>query len=303
MAPLICMITGCTSGFGEAFVHDALSRGDKVIATGRKSETRLVHLKEAGASILELDVTASPAELDAKVKEAIAIYGHIDVLVNNAGYVQTGLIEATTQEKLMEQLDVNLFGPINMTKALLPHLRERKTGTIIFIGSLFSWYGRPNVGPYAISKHALAGFAETLNLEVSQFGIKVLHFDVGHFRTPVLAQAKSRVALKDIDDYAPMINVIAAISPSMHENQPGDPRLGIARMVDMIKGEGMAEGKEIPWRVPIGTDAVEIIKERCEETLRLIEQWKEFSRSTDFPGPKQGFWAEEEKKKASLAKQ
>ena len=96
MAPLVFLITGCTSGFGEAFVHDALSRGDKVIATGRKSETRLVHLKEAGASILELDVTASPAELDAKVKEAIAIYGHIDVLVNNAGYVQTGLIEATT---------------------------------------------------------------------------------------------------------------------------------------------------------------------------------------------------------------
>ncbi len=77
-------------------MHDAMSRGDKVIATGRKSQTRLVHLKEAGASILELDVTASQAELDAKAKEAIAIYGHIDVLVNNAGYVQTGLIEATT---------------------------------------------------------------------------------------------------------------------------------------------------------------------------------------------------------------
>jgi NADP-dependent 3-hydroxy acid dehydrogenase YdfG len=96
MAPLIWLITGCSSGFGEAFVHDAMSRGDKVIATGRKSETKLVHLKEAGASILELDVTASQAELDAKAKEAIVMYGHIDVLVNNAGYVQTGLIEATT---------------------------------------------------------------------------------------------------------------------------------------------------------------------------------------------------------------
>ena len=140
-------------------------------------------------------------------------------------------------------------------------------------------------------------------MEVSQFDIKVLHFDIGHFRTPVLAQTKSRVALKDIDDYAPMMNAISAISPSMHGNQPGDPKLGIARMVDMIKREGMAEGKEIPWRVPIGTDAVEIIKEKCEETLKIIEQWKEFSMSTDFPGPKQGFWAEEEKKKASPAKQ
>ena len=99
MAPLVWLITGCSSGFGEAFVHDAMSRGDKVIATGRKAETRLAHLKEAGASILDLDVTASQAELDAKVKESIAIYGHIDVLVNNAGYVQTGLIEATTYVK------------------------------------------------------------------------------------------------------------------------------------------------------------------------------------------------------------
>jgi len=96
MAPLVWLITGCSSGFGEAFVHDAMCRGDKVIATGRKADTRLTHLKDIGASILELDVTASQAELDAKVKEAIAIYGHIDVLVNNAGYVQTGLIEATT---------------------------------------------------------------------------------------------------------------------------------------------------------------------------------------------------------------
>lgn len=153
-----------------------MSCGDKVIATGRKADTRLAHLKDIGASILELDVTAFQAELDAQVKDAIAMYGHIDVLVNNAGYVHTGLIEPTTyvqilhldrhgnyqhtilsREKLMEQLDVNLFGSVNVTKALLPHLRGRQSSTIVFIGSLFSWYSRPNVGPYAISKHALGG--------------------------------------------------------------------------------------------------------------------------------------------------
>lgn len=115
---------------------------------------------------------------------------------------------------------------------------------------------------------------------------------MGHFRTLVLAQTKSRVVLKDIDDYAPMMSFLAPITASMHGNQPGDPKLGIARMVDMIKREGMAKGKEIPWRVPIGTDAMEIIKGKCEETLKVIEQWKDFSMSTDFPEPKKGFWAE-----------
>lgn len=96
MAPLVWLITGCSSGFGEAFVHDAISRGDKVIATGRKAETRLAHLKGTGASILDLDVTSSQEELDLKIKQAISVYGRIDVLVNNAGYVQTGLLEAVS---------------------------------------------------------------------------------------------------------------------------------------------------------------------------------------------------------------
>ena len=96
MAPLVWLITGCSSGFGEQFVHQILARGDKVIATGRQASTRLSHLKETDASILELDVTASPAEIDAKVQEAIAIYGHIDILINNAGFVSMSFVEETT---------------------------------------------------------------------------------------------------------------------------------------------------------------------------------------------------------------
>ncbi|KAE9370658.1 NAD(P)-binding protein [Stipitochalara longipes BDJ] len=303
MAPLVWLITGCSSGFGEAFVHDALSRGDKVIATGRKVEIRLAHLKGTGASILDLDVTASQGELNSKIAQAISVYGHIDVLVNNAGYVQTGLLEAVCDEKLMDQQNTNMFGSINMTKALLPHLRERKTGTIVFISSIFSWYSQPCVGPYAISKHGLEGFAETLNLEVSQLGIKVLQFDIGHFRTPVLAETNSRLAYKEIEDYAPMMTFLAPITALMNGNQPGDPKLEVARMVDVIKGEGTAKGKAIPWRIPIGTDAVDIIKGKCEETLKVIKEWEDFSVSTDLPGPRLGFWAEEEKMKASLGMQ
>lgn len=93
MAPLVWLVTGCSSGFGAAFVHEIIARGDKAIAIGRKTEARLAHLKGTGASILDLDVTASQEDLDAKIKEAISLYGRIDVLVNNAGYLEMGFIE------------------------------------------------------------------------------------------------------------------------------------------------------------------------------------------------------------------
>ena len=96
---------------------------------------------------------------------------------------------------------------------------------------------------------------------------------------------------------------MAPIAASMNGNQPGDPRLGIARMVDVIKAEGMAKGKTITWRIPIGTDAVEIIRGRCEETLKVISEWEELSMSTDFPGPKLGYWAELEKTQKVAASQ
>jgi NADP-dependent 3-hydroxy acid dehydrogenase YdfG len=99
MTQLVWLVTGCSSGFGEAFVHSILARGDKVIATGRNAGTRLAHLKETGAAILELDVTAPQAELDAKIQDAIKIYQKIDVLVNNAGYIEMGLIEELTWVK------------------------------------------------------------------------------------------------------------------------------------------------------------------------------------------------------------
>lgn len=92
-----------------------------------------------------------------------------------------------------------------------------------------------------------------------------------------------------------MMAVLAPLSASMNGNQPGDPKLGVARMVDVIKGEGMAKGRTIPWRMPIGCDAVNVVRKRCRETLKTIEDWEDLSTSTDFPEPKRGFWAEQEK--------
>jgi NADP-dependent 3-hydroxy acid dehydrogenase YdfG len=154
--PLTWFITGTSSGFGELFVKQILARGDRVIATARNL-SKIQHLKEAGASILELDVTAPQSVLDAKAKEAIAIYGGIDVLINNAGYMALGTLEDVAHEKWVEQYNTNVFGAINVTKAFMPHFREKKTGIVVFVGSVVGWYGDAVIGPYSSSKFALQG--------------------------------------------------------------------------------------------------------------------------------------------------
>jgi len=137
-------------------VKQILARGDKVIATAR-SLSKIQHLKETGASILEFDVTAPQSVLDAKAEEAIAMYGGIDVLVNNAGYMGLGTLEDTTHEKWVEQYDTNVFGVIDVTTAFMPHFRAKKEGIVLFIGSLAGWYGDAAAGPYCSSKFALQG--------------------------------------------------------------------------------------------------------------------------------------------------
>ncbi|KAG4441232.1 hypothetical protein IFR05_003280 [Cadophora sp. M221] len=287
MPPSVWLVTGCSSGFGTAFVHEILSRGDKVIATGRNASTKLAHLKNTGAAILDLDVTAPQGEIDGKIRQAVDVYGQIDVLVNNAGYVQLGFVEGMSRETYITQLNTNFFGAIAVTTALLPHFRARRTGRIAFLNSIFTWSTGVAGAPYAVSKQALTAFALSLHEEV-------VSFEVGHFRTPVLSKSQMKVevgAVAGMEDYKPLLRGWMEGSGRMSGNQPGDPKLGISRMVDVLRGEGFAKGKPFPVRLPIGSDAVEIVKKTCEETLKNLEEWRELSVSTDFDGPKRGPWA------------
>jgi NAD(P)-dependent dehydrogenase (short-subunit alcohol dehydrogenase family) len=151
---LTWLITGCASGFGQEFVLQLLARGDNVIATSRfLSEVEA--FQEKGASIMELDVTWTQSMLNAKAEETIAIHSFIDVLVNNAGYGLLGTMEDLTHEQLLEQLNTNTFGAINVTRAFLPHYRERKAGTVVFMGSLNGTEGEGMSDAYCTSKFAL----------------------------------------------------------------------------------------------------------------------------------------------------
>ncbi|PVH71971.1 NAD(P)-binding protein [Cadophora sp. DSE1049] len=270
MEPSVWIVTGCSSGFGEAFVHEILARGDKVIATGRNAEIKLAHLKGTSATILDLDVTASQADIGAKIEEAIGIYGKIDVLC--------------LRETYLTQLNTNFFGAIAVTTALLPHLRSRRTGRIAFVNSIFSLSTAAAIAPYSASKHALSAYTMTLHEEVAQF----VSFDVGFFRTPILSGEKLKRGvgkIADIEDYKPMIKGWMERGEQIDGSQPGDPKLGVSRMVDVLRGEGLAKDKPLPLRLPIGNDAVEIVRGKCEEMLSVVEGWKELSASTDYDEP------------------
>lgn len=159
--PLVWLITGCSSGFGTEFVRQLLSLGDLVIATARNT-SKLQHLQQIPHSpnqlaLLQLDVTASQDFLNATIIEATNIHGRIDVLVNNAGYVALGGWEDLGYEGFVKQFETNVFGSVKVTNAVLPHMRERKSGTLVFVSSLSGWKGDGFCGAYGGSKFAVEG--------------------------------------------------------------------------------------------------------------------------------------------------
>ncbi|MCJ1402162.1 hypothetical protein MMC11_005381 [Xylographa trunciseda] len=282
MPQLTWLVTGCSSGFGEHFVHAILARGDRVIATARRANECLHHFEEAGAAILDLDVTASQADLDAKMKEALSIYEGIDVLVNNAGYIELGLMEDVSHERLLAQFNTNLFGAINLTRSILPHLRQKRSGTLVFIGSLAGWVGAEACGPYSATKFALEGFVSCLRPELAPFNISTLLVEPGNFRTDIMGPTRMKTNPTTIADYVDLADEISKGCEEESGSQPGDPRKGVERILDVVTGEGMAKGKTMPERLPLGRDALEGIREKCERTLKLCDEWERLICSTDY---------------------
>jgi NAD(P)-dependent dehydrogenase (short-subunit alcohol dehydrogenase family) len=156
--PQTWLITGCSSGFGATFVHQLRAAGHNVIATGRNSSTKLSHLSSTGAKILDLDVTAPESTIQSVIDTAWGLFpGGIDVLVNNAGYVESGLFEEHTQETLQKSMQTNFHGPINVTRAVLPYFRKKGKGTVVYVSSEMAWHGHMSAMAYCASKFALEG--------------------------------------------------------------------------------------------------------------------------------------------------
>ncbi|KAH8777082.1 hypothetical protein F5882DRAFT_330538 [Hyaloscypha sp. PMI_1271] len=281
MPQLTWLITGCSSGFGGQFVRSILARGDHVIATGRDI-LKLQNLKEAGASILQLDITSTQQAINETVAQAISIYGKVDVLLNNAGYVSTGIFEDLTSEDFLAQFETNVFGTIKVTQALLPQFRQRRAGTMVFIGSLSGWMGDPGISAYVGSKFALEGIVESLWRETSPLGIKTLLIEPGRFRTKLLSSGNMKTVSTEISEYKDFSKTLLKGLAEADQMQPGDPVKLVEMVLDLVRQEGIAEGKEIPFRLPLGSDCYNDVKAKCEETLELLKKWEPMIKSTDY---------------------
>ncbi|KAL0576111.1 hypothetical protein V5O48_005858 [Marasmius crinis-equi] len=301
MSQLVWVITGTSTGLGRDLAIGALNRGDKVIATARsRSIAQLDDLKARGAETLELDVTDSLEHLQEAAKKAVSFYGRVDVLVNNAGYILVGAIEESTPQETYEQFkwvspnlsrdyeltsfdSTNVFGALNVARAFLPYMRERKTGTIVFMGSLGGWRDAPNAGLYVSTKWALRGISQTLHTEIAPLGLRSICIDFGYFRTSFLTADHRRPHVARIPDYQELTEKSEAALQAYNGKQPGDPKRGVEVILDLLHGQGLAKDKPFPTSIQFGSDCYNTAKDHCEAALANLEEWKEVSHSTDFP--------------------
>ncbi|ORY05180.1 hypothetical protein BCR34DRAFT_491002 [Clohesyomyces aquaticus] len=278
----VWFITAASSGFGKYIAFEALARGHKVIASAR-STSRIQDLKEAGANMVALDVTSPLPELQKIAKEANDKYGYITHLVNAAGYVLVGAVEETSPKEDFDHFNTNVFGMLNVSKAFIPYLRATPgEKTIANFGSIASWVGGPGYALYNGSKWACSGISEGMRAELEPFDIKVTVVEPGYFRTGFLntgTRVESELRLKEYEETGAgqVRNGLAGIDGS----QQGDVKKGCKVLVDILTHTGLAEGKDIPIRIALGSDSPPTIMSKIRQTEELLKEWNSITTDTD----------------------
>ncbi|WP_020498171.1 oxidoreductase [Sciscionella marina] len=271
----VWFVTGANRGLGNAITRAALAAGDQVVATARDT-AGLAELTELGATALRMDVTERGG-VQAAVGAAIDGHGRIDVLVNNAGHGLIGALEELSEEQIDAVLDTNVRGVLHVTRAVLPHMRARRSGHIVQLSSVGGVVANPGHGIYATSKFALEGMSEALAGELAPFGIRVTLVEPGPFRTD-FAGTSMRFATP-IDDYAASpAGQLRERFPAQDGKQPNDPDRA-AEFIVRLAGTDSA-----PLRLPLGPEAVDRIREKLRAQLAELEQWAEVAADTRFAG-------------------
>jgi NAD(P)-dependent dehydrogenase (short-subunit alcohol dehydrogenase family) len=266
-------ITGASSGFGRAFADYALANGYNVVATAR-STAKLGGLTSRAPDrvlALPLDVTNND-QIRAAVAAAVARFGRIDVLFNNAGYGIVGAVEETTEAELRAQLETNFFGAAAMINAVLPQMRAQRSGAIVNMSSSLGQVSFGGFSAYSASKFALEGLSEALAAEVAPFGIKVLIAEPGAFRTGFAAEALRHMPIHP--DYAEIVGGIRTFAKDVNGTQDGDP-VKAARAIDFA-----LKAETTPLRLPLGADAVNAIQTHAEQMLNDIAAWEAVALDT-----------------------
>ncbi|NEB79112.1 SDR family NAD(P)-dependent oxidoreductase [Streptomyces sp. SID14478] len=260
-------ITGASKGFGRQWTQAALERGDRVAATSRTTGVLDDLSKEHGDRLLpiQLDVTDRPA-VDAAVQLAVAHFGRLDVVVNNAGYGLFGMVEETSEEQARTQLDVNLLGPLRVTQATLPHLRAQGSGHIIQVSSVAGVFSLPGLGLYHASKFGLEGFTASLAKEVKDFGINVTLVEPAGYATEWTGP--SAVHAERLPAYDAFR--AAMQRPAGVRGEPAATRAAILAVVD---------AEQPPLRVFFGKGPLDLMRTEYASRIEEWERWDDVSQA------------------------
>jgi NAD(P)-dependent dehydrogenase (short-subunit alcohol dehydrogenase family) len=269
----VWFVTGASSGFGREIVAEVLRRGDRVVAAARAPES----LRDLGGRedvlVVRLDVT-NAIDIEGGVRAAVERFGAIDVLVNNAGFSIVGAVEETNDEALRETMETMFFGPVALTRAVLPLMRERRSGTIVQITSMGGLTTAPGFGAYCAAKHGLEGLSECLAQELAPCGVRVLIVEPGAFRTELFGARFRRMPA--IDAYAATVGATRAYATENDGLQPGDPGKAAVAIVDTVSSPSM------PLRLPLGADAVQGIRQKVARVTADVDATETLARSTVF---------------------
>lgn len=271
----VWLVTGASSGFGRAITEAALAAGDVVVGAARRTDalSDLVAAHPDRVEALKLDVTDTAAA-EAAVRDVMARHGRIDVLVNNAGRTHVGAFEETTDAELRALFDVHVFGPAALTRAVLPYMRERRSGAIVQMSSVGGQGSFAGFSAYSGTKFALEGMSEALADEVQEFGIKVLIVEPGAFRTALFDAGRAGVST-DSGVYAKVGETRGFVAGG-DGAQPGDPAKAAALVLAALDAE------RTPLRLPLGDDSVTTVLAHLDQVRDDVVAWEKRTRATAF---------------------
>lgn len=273
----VWFITGCSTGFGRYLAIEALAKGYQVVVAARNTNDvqDIVANYPATSLVVKLDVTITD-QIKSSVQDAVAKFGKIDVLVNNAGIGYFGAIEESEEAEVRRMFEINVFGLAHMTQAVLPYMRKQKSGHILNVASIGGLRAFPGVGFYNATKFAVDGLSESLSKEVAPLGIKVTIVAPSGFRTDWAGRSANDSKII-IEDYATTAGKNKGDIRGYSGNQPGDPVRAAKAMIQVVESENP------PLRLLLGVAALKGARLKLDELKHDFDTWAEVSEGADFP--------------------
>lgn len=273
----VWFITGASKGLGLALVKQLLNKGHQVAATSRNA-TDLNKVIPANPNFLALTVDINnEEEVKMAINKSMEQFGHLDVVVNNAGYGLLGSLEELSEEEARKNFNINVFGSLNVIRNVMPHLRAQQSGHIFNISSIGGFTGNfPGWGIYCATKFAVHGLSESLAMEVKPFGVNVTIVSPGYFRTNFLTKDSMNTPKKQLDAYQSVRDSQMAHQNQINGNQAGDPEKAVAAIIEI------AEVENPPLHLFLGEDAYNVAYVKMDAVKSDLEKWKKMTVTTGF---------------------